>query len=313
MKTNRPNYIQIVERIRLLVRNAPDRAIVLERAACEAGVSPVRLHQIFFEIHGENYGAYVRRARLEHACGLMRAFPDWTCTRVAQEAGYSESSDFSRSFKRAFGIAPSRWDRVEPLNLIGTKFKNCQDFQPDSTTIPSVGFQKTPTIDIAPIAVCVDPQMRVAALSVADAIEPGNLKRAFDELEDWLQQNDQLRDGRSFLGLSYDSNLDTPAEQIRFELAHEVDASIEAKGSIVVRTIPQRRVAKLPCRGGPADFVDAWDHLLRVFLPRSRWRFGPGPQMEVYFNDPRHNDMIYWDMNCVIPIQPKQEGTHDWT
>ena len=297
--------MRIVERVRQHLRNAPDAALTLEQAGEDAGISPVRLHQVFFEIHGENFGEYVRRVRLEYACGLMRAFPDWTCTRVALEAGYSESSDFSRSFRRWFGLPPSRWDRVAPLNRLSPTLKNRQDLKSDSADIPCIGFPDTPSVDGMPVELSEEPEKRIAAMLVRDAIEPGRLRQAFDDFEDWLRQNDQLRDTRRFMGLSYDSNLDTPADQIRFELAYPVDDAVAAEERILIRTIPGRRVAKLHCRGGPAEFVAAWDHLLRVFLPNSRWRFGPGPQLEVYYNDPRRHEMLYWDMDCVVPIQAK--------
>ncbi|MEE4538304.1 MAG: helix-turn-helix transcriptional regulator [Erythrobacter sp.] len=115
---------EIFERLTQKVRECPREPITLDQAAREEGLSASRLHQIFAEEQGENFGAFIRRARVEYACGLMRAFKEWSCTQIAYEAGFSESSDFSRSFKRHFGIAPSAWDRFVPLGKRMSVLKN---------------------------------------------------------------------------------------------------------------------------------------------------------------------------------------------
>jgi len=291
-------YLQIVESVRRQIRAAPTARLSLEAAAADAGLSPVRLHQIFADVQGENFGAFVRRCRLEYACGLMRAFPEWSCTRVALEAGFSESSDFTRSFRRAYGIAPSRWDRVRPLNR---GFPG-DDGSSDVDSPLAVGFGEAPGPAEFPVAIREREACRVAVLEVRAAHEGGNLAAAFDRLEAWLDAREQRRPGRWFTGLSHDSHLETPAELYRYELTHAVDDDVAADDGILIRVLPATTAAVLPCRGGPDEFVAAWDHLLRVFLPASAWRQGNGPAMEVYYNDPRRHGMRYWDMDCVLPV-----------
>ena len=29
------------------------------------------------------------------------------------------------------------------------------------------------------------------------------------------------------------------------------------------------------------------------------------PAMEIYHNDPRRHGMLFWDMDCVLPLEPK--------
>lgn len=108
--------LSLASRLIRQIRTSPTKPLSLFEVSQAVGMSPVRLHQVFKRATGENFGAFVRRARLEYACELMRARPDWNCTRIGQEAGFSESSAFSRTFRRTFGLPPSRWDRITPLN-----------------------------------------------------------------------------------------------------------------------------------------------------------------------------------------------------
>lgn len=297
--------LELVERIRERVRSAPDTKLTLDMVAGEEGLSATRMHQVFEAVQRESFGSYVRRAKLQYACGLMRAFPNWTCTRIAFEAGYSESSEFSRSFKREYGIAPSNWDRVRPLNrLVANEEPKGDADQGDNTgDACDPAFPDHAPSTATPVAIRTRAAEKVAVTAVPNAIDPENLSAAFDELEEFACRTGQLRPDRRFLGLSYDSNLDTQPELIRFELAYPVDPHIENHDDILTRVLPQTTVAVLPCRGGVKEFIAAWDYLLRGFLPSSQWGFGQGPHMEVYYNDPRRFGMAYWDMDCTIPVR----------
>jgi AraC family transcriptional regulator len=306
-------YLAIVEDIRERVRGVPDVKLTLEQMAGEAGVSPARLHQVFQLVQGESYGSYTRRAKLEYAIGLMRAFPSWSCTRIAYEAGYSESSEFSRSFKREHGVAPSAWDRVQPLNRIVLPDANSEQSPTHDRRAQNPVFPDQAPTTSSLVTTRTRAAEAVAVFAVKNPTEPNQLPAAFDQFEAFLSAEGQITPDRRFMGLSYDSNLDTKPDLIRFELAYPVDDKVVAKRKIVVRTFPRTQVAVLPCRGGVKDFVAAWDYLLRGYLPASPWRFGQGPHLEIYYNDPRAFDMAYWDMDCVIPIQRKEEGLDDWT
>lgn len=283
----------LIESVRDRVRARPAGRITLEDVAAQSDFSPVRLHQLFAERCKENFGAFVRRVRLEYACGLMRACPDWSCTRIALEAGFSESSDFTRSFKRAFGLAPSKWDRVSPLSLLNNRAATSE-----TSTYPIV-----PDRERSPVTIRSFAARRVCVMAVRNATDFAVLRAAFDRLDAWLDARNQRRDTRRKMGLSYDSDLDTPPDVYRYELAHEVDATVLGDHDVIIRDLPATDAAVLACRGGVTEFTAAWDHLARGFLPNSGWRQGTAPAMEIYFNDPRQTDMRFWDMECVLPVE----------
>jgi AraC family transcriptional regulator len=59
---------------------------------------------------GETLHAFVRRLRLERALHLMSHDRRRSLTEIALACGFASSSDFSRSFKQRYGVAPKRFD-----------------------------------------------------------------------------------------------------------------------------------------------------------------------------------------------------------
>ena len=73
--------------------------------ALEVGVHPSSLARAFQRHYHYTPGELVRTLRIELASRLL-ARPDLTLASVAREAGFSDQSHFSRTFKRATGMTP---------------------------------------------------------------------------------------------------------------------------------------------------------------------------------------------------------------
>jgi AraC family transcriptional activator of pyochelin receptor len=82
---------------------APPTIVAL---AARVGCSPRTLTEAFREAHGMSIGTYLTQLRLEHAKALLR--DGVRPTEVAYRIGYSPAH-FATVFKRACGMAPSRW------------------------------------------------------------------------------------------------------------------------------------------------------------------------------------------------------------
>lgn len=98
------------------VREYPRSDLSVDALAKVVHFSPYHFHRVFTAVMGETVGTFVRRARLERATQLMRASPRRSLSATAIEAGFGSLSDFSRTFRRHYGMAPSKWDRRAPLN-----------------------------------------------------------------------------------------------------------------------------------------------------------------------------------------------------
>ena len=78
----------------------------LHALARDAGRHPATLARGFRAAFGLSVGEYARRARLRTAVRLLEA-TGWTLADIALECGFCDQAHLTRSFKAAYGIAPS--------------------------------------------------------------------------------------------------------------------------------------------------------------------------------------------------------------
>lgn len=98
---------EIVRRARLVLGARLGECPSLSAVARDVGVSRSRLCRVFRERTGTTLHAYREQVRLRAALDAL-ASPRRDLTELALDLGYSSHSHFGASFKRAFGLPPSR-------------------------------------------------------------------------------------------------------------------------------------------------------------------------------------------------------------
>src|SRR5215475_6979737 len=84
------------------------RAITLDDAAEQAGISPFHFLRLFSEVLGVTPHQYLVRSRLRHAARRL-ADDDSPITDIAFAVGFGDLSNFVRTFHRAAGVSPLRF------------------------------------------------------------------------------------------------------------------------------------------------------------------------------------------------------------
>lgn len=95
-------------RLKQRLDDCASAGVSLNDLAAEAGRHPVHVARTFREFFGCTIGEYARRIRAEMAAGLLRSTKR-PLIDIAMECGYGSASQFSRSFKAAFGVLPSAY------------------------------------------------------------------------------------------------------------------------------------------------------------------------------------------------------------
>jgi AraC-like DNA-binding protein len=106
-RSTRIETLQRIERARAFIHDRQDRPLTLDDVASQAALSRFHLSRSFAEVHGLPPLAYHRRLRLDGAARLLRdgaASP----TELAERLGYASLSAFTRAFRQAYGMPPSR-------------------------------------------------------------------------------------------------------------------------------------------------------------------------------------------------------------
>ena len=79
----------------------------LTSLAAEAGLSPFYFARVFSELVGEPPHQYLLRVRLRRAAKLLRMGA--SVAEAALKSGFPDVNHFSKTFRRRFGVAPSRY------------------------------------------------------------------------------------------------------------------------------------------------------------------------------------------------------------
>jgi AraC family transcriptional regulator len=96
-----------LERAAEVIRGAYHRRPRLSDLAAAAGMSPFHFHRRFKRRFGETPLQMTTRHRIERAKRLLRE--GLGLGEIARRCGFSHHAHFSAHFKRATGMAPSRW------------------------------------------------------------------------------------------------------------------------------------------------------------------------------------------------------------
>jgi two-component system, response regulator YesN len=80
----------------------------LKGAARVAHLNPQYVSRLFSEKTGEHFHDYLTRIRMEQAGRLLRD-PQYCTYEVSEIVGYSNPKNFSRTFKRQFGVSPREY------------------------------------------------------------------------------------------------------------------------------------------------------------------------------------------------------------
>ena len=98
-----PALLKALAEIERNIENPPSRADL----ARSAGISPRQLQRLFASHLGTTIGLYSQKVRLEHARRLLGQ-TSRSVMEVSIMCGYSNLSHFSRAYRLAFGLPPSR-------------------------------------------------------------------------------------------------------------------------------------------------------------------------------------------------------------
>ena len=95
--------------VRMVLRQAQGELLKLDDVARHAQVS-VRTVDRYLRKEGLLFRDLAQQVRFERACARL-ADPAVTVAQVAAELGFSDAANFSRAFRRVFGVAPGEYQR----------------------------------------------------------------------------------------------------------------------------------------------------------------------------------------------------------
>jgi AraC family transcriptional regulator len=282
-----PEWIGRVNRAMDHARDDPGADLSVEALARLVHSSPYHFHRIFREVRGEPLAAFVRRVRLERAAYLMKSRPDRSLTSIATSVGFSSLSQFSRTFRRTYGIAPSRWDRKSrPPSSDDSDLCRPPDWPGELEA-----------------RVVHHPAVRLAYVRTRTVFGVADLERGFHRLTASLERRKVPWRDCPMVGMSWDNYETTPLDRVHYDLAFVVPPDVGRDGEIGIRDLPELTAVEVHCQGPMLSIARAWDYLYDVWFPRSSRQPAHFPAMKRFRKRPDELDWATWDLDCSIAIE----------
>jgi AraC-like DNA-binding protein len=102
-QTQPPRWL---DQVHELLQDRFSENLSLDEVAAAAGISADHLSRSFRQCHGCTVGEHVRRLRVEFACRQLAA-SGRPLVEIALNAGFTDQSHFTKTFKRLMGVTPA--------------------------------------------------------------------------------------------------------------------------------------------------------------------------------------------------------------
>ena len=258
--------------------------VQLKDVAKASHFSPYHFHRIFRMMMRETLNEYVSRRRLEYCANLLLYVPEYSVTDIAIFSNYSSIANFSKAFKKHFGITPSQFRNPDATSHIQSQDDSVKSLKDVNHINFNLGNNKTkwlslensrlnrqyglyldvqnlypnweqveviPDVAIAleKINIITVTEFDVVYLRSAKGYVIESIMDVWVELKGWLTTHDiSLSDvDLSYFGICNDNVFVTPLAQCRYDAAYQLNLLQEDKREYLLKKIsPPFHIKKIP-------------------------------------------------------------------
>jgi AraC family transcriptional regulator len=311
-------YIASINRVIDYIRRNLGQDLPLNQLAKIAHFSPYHFHRLFSALVGENVGSFIQRLRLENAASCLRLNHDKTITDIAHDCGYSSSATFARAFKDYYGMTASHYRSGGYRSLNHHQRSNLSKTERNKSQINRKSGQAADNSDLyislntlirersssmkVPVKVKQMPQMQV--VYVRHKGPYNQIKEAFDRLEAWARPRGLYeQDDVKVLAVYHDDPQVTDPEQLSSSACITAPEDIKVTGDMGKMTIEPGQYAVARVEIAQEEFDQAWNALLRDWIPDSGFEPDDRPCYEIYLNDPQFHPDHKFIVDLCEPVK----------
>lgn len=283
---HRAEYERRLHRVFAYIDEHLDEPIDLSQLAKVANFSAFHFHRIFLAQTGETLGAYVTRRRVEQAAARLASQPRLSILSVALSVGFGSPEAFTRAFKKHFGCAPSQWkirgaggDRKD--RKISQENRSL-DQADRSQSLYGGRMTQTKSLPLQ-VAIKTRPSARIAYLRYQGPFGEPVGQFWQEKVYPWMAANHLL--GAPRYGISHDDPRVTDGKKCRYDAGVEVGPDFVPSQNAQVATLPGGLYACAPFKGTSSQIGEAWDWILREWLPSSGYQLDSRDCLEYYPTD----------------------------
>lgn len=302
-RNSRSEYESRMHRVVAYIDQHLEQPLDLNILAGIAHFSPFHFHRLFSAWMGETLGDYLRRRRVEVAAIRLATQPRTKVLDIALSVGFGSAEAFTRAFKGRFNSSPTTWRSQQP----GHRYANSNPGQVNSkTSQTSPAFladhdasRKSNAEIIMKVKLIEHQPATVAYFRHYGSYEEIALFWQ-NTYKPWAVMN-KLGPDHARYGITYDDPSITAGDQCRYDACAEVTPDFVAMGGALKTTIPGGKYASLSFKGTAQEIGEAWNALLRDWLPSSGLQLDARPCFE-YFPKGSVYDAQSGVFECEISI-----------
>lgn len=305
------DYIRRINLVLDYIDQDPGAAFTLEELSGVANFSPFHFSRIFSSVMDETLFEYIRRRRLENAA-VRLAYGETPITEIALDAGFDNSSSFSKSFKAQFGFSPKQWREGKKNNPEQANSKRGKDtlrkisnthYNPINNTWRCCMNKEEVVVEVKEVEV-----MTVAYINHVGpyAEDTALFDRLFGQLVQWADSKGLINENPKFLTIYYDDPNITDEEKLQIRVCLEVPEETETSGVIGKMVIPGGSYAIGCFYIDISAYGEIWSYMYGEWLENSGYEPDDRKCFEVYLNNPQEDPEGKHRVALYVPVQSAQ-------
>ena len=280
-----------------------DTKLSLEKVAQKAFFSPYHFHRLFKVVTNETLQNFINRKRIEKAASYLLHQKEKTVTEVSELVGFLNLSSVSKSFKKFYGISPSKFKEASAYKfskISKTESKKGQieiSFEEyicninnalnwlKMNTKPEI--KKTPRLDLAYIS----HKGKIEAIS-----------SVYNKLVKWATPKGLINEQTRMLTIYHDSPKITDPNNIRMSACIILNEPIDdINGAINLKVLPPTKCIISRFEIAPFQFQQAWESSF-AWMSENGYKKAIANPFEIYYNDATEHPENNFIVDFCIPI-----------
>lgn len=279
-------YKRRIEKVITFIEKSLEKSISLSDLSNVSCFSNFHFHRIFSSFTGESPHEYINRLRLEKAANILIKSKT-SITELGFICGFCSTANFSRSFKKKYGITPSVF-RKSGKKIPFPATKKMQNF--------NLGI-------IGDIAIKDLPDLSVVYNSVIDGYNKGKIQNAWNQTINWAISKKLYSQDALHIGLTFDNPEITPKNKCRYYACLSLPETADIGTDISSMKIHGGKYAVLTLNGSMEAISDGYKYLYGCWLPSSGYEPADLPPYDMYTKN-EDNEII---IKICIPIVPLKQ------
>jgi AraC family transcriptional regulator len=311
----RREYTARINRVLDYIDRHIDQELTLDELANVANFSRFHFHRIFKAMVGETLSRFIQRLRIERAAAQLTGNPQKTITEIALDCGFSGSAAFSRAFRDFFGMSPSEW-RAAGSDIDSNLSKTIGNPGKEPVTVsfyidlhtnqPTWRFtmkqDRNVTVEVKDLPAQEVAYVRHIGPYAGDSALFENL---FTKLMTWASARNLVKFPETqILAVYHDDPNVTEEEKLRVSACMTVPSDTKSEGEIGRMTIPGGSFAVARFEINPDEYEDAWNSVMKDWLPGSGYQPDDRLCFEWYQNDPHEHPEGKHIFDICLPVKP---------